>query len=458
MKAALVAFGNEESYGLLFVGRRLLDLGQEIKFFDAEEGGVLLKIKRWHPDFLMLSPMTTFYPRALELARHVKAHLSNVVTVFGGHHAMAKPSIIEDSGVDVVAVGPAYGSVEKIIDGQVGVIKVSPTTPVDLGLPARKEYYRDVPRMAIRYRKVMLSKLGCPWNCSYCSSACSHIRSIFGAEAHGRYYLTRRPLHDIMEEGRIVAEYDTKEVEWVDDDMLSGSDVDKWIPEFVDGWRRHVGLPMYVSTTSVSALRVSDKTLRRLRYFVNVVGMGVQAIRPDSLRMFNRAWDNEGKMKAAYDRLRSFGFSVNLQAIIGLPIEDPVEDAIDTIKGLQRVGAGSVCSIYPLMVYPNTKMELICRDFPLRKSCSGDTNSALTAIHFSPIVTKQLRNICKLGTLFVKFNIDENWIRALINVDFDDSTSKDLSIVRYHDCVVDRLKEEGESVFRRVLSTTNVRY
>jgi hypothetical protein len=36
MKHALVCFGNEENYGLFFVGSELEKFKQEIKFFDAE--------------------------------------------------------------------------------------------------------------------------------------------------------------------------------------------------------------------------------------------------------------------------------------------------------------------------------------------------------------------------------------------------------------------------------------
>jgi hypothetical protein len=217
---------------------------------------------------------------------------------------------------------------------------------------------------------------------------------------------------------------------------------------------------MYISTTSKFALKVSGKVLASLRPIVNVIGMGVQAIRPSSLKLFNRSWDNENQMKQAYDRLCSFGFHVNLQSIVGLPVDDPVEDALDTIKGMQRIGPGSVCSCYPLMIYPGTAMGKYCRQHGLKlnNACVGDTNTAIPHILFPADTVKQLRNICKLGTLFVKYNIDEHWMRALITIDFDDKTSQHLSMVRYHECVADRLKEKGEQIFQDILSTMNLRY
>ncbi|KKL16227.1 hypothetical protein LCGC14_2497680, partial [marine sediment metagenome] len=135
MKFALIAFGNEESYGLLFVGGELLEYNQQIHFFDAEETDVVEKVVRWGPDFVMFSPMTTFYSDALSISRTVKACLHHVVSVFGGHHAMASPEIIKEYGIDVVVVGPVRGSIQEILDGVVGVIKTEPTTPRDMARP-----------------------------------------------------------------------------------------------------------------------------------------------------------------------------------------------------------------------------------------------------------------------------------------------------------------------------------
>ena len=460
MKFALIAFGNEESYGLLFVGGELLANGQDVRFFDAEEKDTVTRVVDWRPDFACFSPMTTFYPAALKVAGSLKRELPDVVTAFGGHHAMALPGIADRPEIDAVVVGPVRGSIERILAGERGVLKTRPTDPGDLPRPARREYYADVPRMGARYRKMLLSMLGCPWNCSYCSSSSGHMRSLFGTEAHRRYYLGRRPLAAIIEEAKEIAAYDTHEIEWVDDDVFAGSDVEEWIPRFAAEWRKEIGLPMYVSTTSQYALKVSDGVLEALKPLVNVVGMGVQAIRPGSLELFNRSWDNEEKMKAAYDRLCSFGYRVNLQAIVGLPVTDPVEDAIETVLGLQRIGPGSVCSLYPLMVYPGTGIEATCleRGIELNRECTGDTNTGIPHILFPPDVTRRLRNLCKFGTLFVKHNVDEQWMRALIDVEFDEETSRRLSMVRYHDCVVDRLGNKGEQIFRDILSGMKLRY
>lgn len=452
-KIALVCFGNEENYGLLFVGGELLLFEQKIQYFDAENENAVNEIIEWRPDFVFFSPLTRYYPAALTVLQGIKSKFPNVISAFGGHHACAVPDIIKTEEIDIVVVGPVRGSIEKILAGEMGVIKTSLTNPNDMPMPARKEYYRDIPRMTNRYRKFMLSMLGCPWNCAYCSSSSDHLKDIYGKDAHKRYFLARRPMQVIIEEARqILSLGNTEEIEWVDDDIFSGADIETWLPEFVDMWEREIGRPLYVSSTSALTLKVSDNVLATLKRIVNCIGIGVQAIRPESLSLLNRGWDNEDKMKKAYDRLTSFGYAVNLQAIVGLPVDDPVEDALDTVKGLQRIGAGSICSVYPLQVYPGTMLEKYCEDnqLALNDLSSGDTNSGIPAIAFSQEQTKKLRNICKMATFFVKYRIDENWMRILINVDFPETTSQALSMQRYYECVVDRLGDKGKEIFRDI--------
>lgn len=459
MKFALITFGNEESYGLLFVGGELLEHQQEIKFFSASPS-VVSDVIDWNPDFICFSPMTTFFDRSLEIVKGIKEKNPHVLSIYGGHHAIAVPEIVKMDAVDIVVRGPVRGSISQILDGTVGLIKTKLTVPSDLAMPARDRYYADVPRMGKRYRKFMLSMLGCKWNCSYCSASCRHMRDIFGSDDHKRYYLGRRPLRDIIEEASVIISYPTSEIEWVDDDMFAGGDTKEWIPQFAKAWKYHVNKPIYISTTSLSVLKTSNNVLASLRGIVSVVGLGVQAARKESLRFFNRHWDSEEKLKAAYNRLRAFGFGVNLQSIVGLPVSDPVDEAMDTIKLMQRIGKGSICSVYPLQIYPGTVLEKYCCDsgILLNDACNGDTNSGLTGILFDDKTSKRLRNICKLATMFVKYGIDERWMRALIDVDFDDETSKQLSITRYHDCIVDRYDEKGEEFFNKIIAETRMSY
>ena len=186
-----------------------------------------------------------------------------------------------------------------------------------------------------------------------------------------------------------------------------------------------------------------------------MVGMGVQAIRTSTLKLCGRGWDCEAKMKRAYDRLISFGYRVNLQGIVGFPISDPLEDAIETVMGMQRIGAGSVCSLYPLMIYPGTRMEKLCEKWRKSNESVGDTNTGVCDLYLPE--QRQLKNLCKLATFIVKHGIPEPLVRVLIEADYDGVT-EDLSMLRYKECVVDRLGSVGEFIFDDIVKDMRLKF
>lgn len=433
-KLALVSFGNEESYGLLYAGTELKKHG-EIRFFDAEMSNCVPSILNYSPDYLCFSPMTTFFRKAKDIEQRVK-HWIDVTSIFGGHHAT---NCGEDCG-DITIVGSVHGF-DLAMRGRVDN---GPTLAKNLKIPARAEYFRDIPRMASRYRKVMLSVTGCPFRCTYCSSV------------HEKENLVHRDIDDIIEEAKFIKNT-THEIEWVDDDIFYGDQ--DWLIMFLRRWQDEIGLPMYVSTTSINALATRPEVLLLMRKSVNCIGLGVQAVRPESLKLLGRAWDSKEQIKKAYDYLTLFGFRVNLQGIVGLPVAEPVEDALDTVNFMREIGAGSIASVYPLQIYPNTAMQRYCltQGWRLNKNCGGDTNSGLPAIDFGDKVNNQLRNICKLATMVIKFNISRDWLESMVDIDLGES-SKKMSMVRYFECINDRLPDKAKDIYSGILSTMNVRY
>lgn len=437
-KFALIVFGSDESYGMLFAGTEFKKHG-DIKFFDGDDIDCISSIISYLPDYICFSPMTVNINQAVMMEKFIKSAIP-VKSIYGGHHVT---NATEQYG-DLTIVGSVHGiDIEKT-----GRVYNGPTKATDLKVPAREEYFRDIPRMRDRYRKTILSVTGCPWNCSYCSSASENTRRVYGKVSCA---LEHRNIEDIIEEAKFIKDC-TEDIEWVDDDILFGDQI--WLMDFLVRWQEEIMLPMYVSTTSLSALKASDEILLKLRKSVNCVGLGVQAINPESLKLLGRAWDSKEQIKKAYDRLVSFGFRVNLQGIVGLPVEDPVEDAIQTILGVSEIGFGSIASFYPLQIYPGTKMERYCKEkgFKFNDYCEGNTNCGVPAIDFGKEINDKLAKITKLGMLVVKYGIDEKWFRALIESD------KEVATMKYYECIKDRLPGRADEIFENIKQTTNIKY
>ncbi len=388
----------------------------------------------------------------------IKAVLPSAISVFGGVHVFAVPECIQSNAVDIVVTGPVYGTVDEIIKSRPKTVIRGNPAPCHEMIPAVRDYYSSIPRMAKRHRKYIMSHFGCMYNCSYCSTTL--IRKHYGADLYNKFWMTRRPVEHLINEAKALLEFDTQEVSLEDDDALAGADVESWLESFTHAWKKEIGLPMYANVTPQTVVKASDKTLKTLSRLVTSVQMGVQTARADSLKLFNRGFQKEAQVKEAYERLGSFGIKVKLEIIIGLPVQDPIGDALDTIKLCQRVAPGGFTSCFPLMLYPGTALygKCLVEGTPLNDNCEYEWHSGEGSVKFGPETGRRIKNLTKMATLFVKHNIDERWMLALIDMDLTESASRQLSECSYLESLIFRLGEGVRKDFDRILAGMYFRY
>ncbi|MFH1654797.1 MAG: radical SAM protein [Pseudomonadota bacterium] len=446
------------AYGLTFVAGELERHGYDVKWYDGDDPDVVSRISEWKPNFVCFSPLSTFFSKSEELAMKIKSALPEASTVFGGVHAFAVPECIESKAVDILVRGPVYGTVEKIIKSERKGTIIGKPVDSQVMYPSVRDYYLSIPRMANRHRKYIMSHFGCLYNCSYCTT--SLLRKHYGATEYNKYWMMRRPVEELIKEAKVLLEFDTREVSLEDDDIFAGAEAETWIESFVDAWNKEIGLPTYANVTPQTVMKVSDKALTTLAKIVSSVQMGVQTARPESLNLFNRTFQKEEQVKKAYERLRSFGIKVKLEVIIGLPVQDPLGDALDTIKLCQRVAPGGFTTCFPLMLYPGTLLYNKCLNdgVLLNDKCEYEWHSGEGSVRFDRETAKKIRNLTKMTTFFVKYNVDERWMRALIDMSLTESASRQLSESSYLESLVFRLGKDVEKDFNSILADMHFRY
>ena len=458
-KFALIHLGTDEVYGLEYVGAEIKRLGHQIQWFDGDLSTAVDELTNWQPDYMCFSPLSTFFTPALQFSRKVKAIRPEIQSVFGGHHVTAAPEVHKLEGVDTIVTGPVFGTIEQIVAGQGGQVLQGRPIPMHLMMPDRRDYFEAVKSIGKRHRKTIMSHFGCPYNCSYCST--SRLKREYSGADYKQYWLTRRPIDQIIAEARVLLEFPTREVTLEDDDMLYGPDIDEWLPEFKRAWEQNIGLPIFGNVTPNTVLRVSEFTMETLAELVAVVQMGVQAARPETLQLYNRQFQDETQVGAAVERLQKHGIPVKLELIVGAPVDDPVGDAIDTLKLAQRVGAGTLAVAFPLMLYPGTVLHKWCveNNIPMRADCSYEFYSGLGSVEFDPDTQMKLTNITKLASFFVKYNVDERWMRALIELDLNQTASQRIGESVYYESLHFRHGDQiNQNEFAQILANTKFRY
>ena len=338
--------------------------------------------------------------------------------------------------------------------------------------PALKEYFEQVPRMGSRERKYIMSHFGCVYNCSFCCT--SVTRKSYGAKAYKEYWLARRPVENMIEEAKLFLKYPTKEVSFEDDDVLygthEGADGTEWLSEFTKAWKKEINIPMYANVTPQTVVKATDEALATLAELADTITMGVQTTGGDSSRLFNRHFQDENQVIEAVKIMTGYGVKVKLEVIIGLPnidglCPDPVTDAIKTVQMCQRISREAPpdttwTSCFPLMLYPGTSLWEKAKKagIPLSEACEFEWHSGEGSVKFDPLTMKRIKNMTKMATMFIKYDMSERWMRALLDIELTDTSSKQLGECQYLESLKFRLGDKIEEEFDDILKGIHFKY
>ena len=221
--------------GLLYIGEILRRAGHAVKILDQDATGysnqkMFLRIKKFNPDILGVSPLTVTLDSALNIAEMVKGWNENVKTVFGNilatlapHQLLKYPfidyclrgeaeftfpefvEILEHGGVPTAVLGCAYR--------QNGSIRINPLPPLNRNLdlvpiPDRKALLDFNYRLGSHKFTILATSRGCPFRCKFCSV---HLVS------DSRGIWRRRSIEHVLEELHLLQSQGYQELSFVDD-------------------------------------------------------------------------------------------------------------------------------------------------------------------------------------------------------------------------------------------------
>ena len=163
----------------------------------------------------------------------------------------------------------------------------------------------------------------------------------------------------------------------------------------------------------------------------------------------------------AFKRLEPLGLPIRSDIMIGLPVEDPIGDALDTIKLIQKNAPNSAVSCSPLMLYPGTDLYDWCHkeNIPMNEDIELEWHKGLGSIRFDEDTTRKLKNLKKLCPMFIKYDIDDHWMKAMIELDMPEEASRKLSECHYFDSIKFRHKTlDWEAFEKTILQSMDFQY
>ena len=117
-------------------------------------------------------------------------------------------------------------------------------------------------------------------------------------------------------------------------------------------------------------------------------------------------------------------------------------------------------SCFPLMLYPGTQLwkKSMKAGIPLNDACEFEWHSGEGSVKFDSVTQNRIKNMTKLATMFIKYNMSERWMRALMDMNLTEESSKQLSECQYLESLTFRLGDDIEEHFDDILEGMNFKY
>jgi len=349
----------------LFDDRYNLSVPWLARLFD-DRLEVLDDIERQRPDVLAFSALTHTYGWMLDIAREARQRLPDLKVVFGGIHSSAVPDeVISREEVDFVCVGEGDMAFPALLRALVeggptaplpgilyrdragGVVRGQPSPLLeDLdSLPVfDKRMWEEYVRIGDFY--MTMTSRGCPNRCSYCSN--EFLAKLPGMGRRG-WVRHRSPEHVLKELQAAKQRYRLKFISFEDDIFT----VDKrWLHEFLDSYRREIGIPFQCLTHASYIDRDVAWWLKEAG--CQVIQMGIETGDEGyRKRRLNRN-DSDRHIEQALEAIRLAGLRLKVDVILGLP-DEPEGSQEAAYRMLSRLPPDRV-NVFWLNYLPGTEL------------------------------------------------------------------------------------------------------
>jgi len=411
-----------EKLGIMYLSAALRQAGHKTMLCWTQRENVHDVISDFHPDFLGFSLVTGSHGPTLSLAAELRSRYG-IRTIVGGPHATFFHSDIPEDAADFVVVGQGERAIVDIVENRAGarVLRYDLAELNSLPFPDRELFYR-YPEFRDNPMKNVITCRDCPYSCSYCYN---HAwKAAFKTQRH---FLQKRSVENVIAEIREIKErYPLKQVIFIDDNFLVKRD---WIEEFCSRYGEDIGLP-FLCCFSLNLLD-EDLLVMLKKAGLVMVNFALESADPTVQKeVLNRGHVKNEQVVHAIRLLRKHGIKSRMQNMIGMPVPDPLRDAMNTLEFNRRhkVDDSWVSILQP---YPNTKLA----EYSLRHGyIHGEISCAPSFFDRSCLDIRDADKIDRLQKWWyfcVKYDIPNEVLHWLLNIPLSDEAADALLQLRF---------------------------
>lgn len=333
---------SHEPLGLEYLSAALIRAGHETRA--CMQTQAVSETGKWRPDFLAFQVLTGDEGRWGDVAARVRFIYPKVKTIFGGPHFLffAKAGA---RWADEVVRGDGELAIIEAVEGRPH-LDLKPIEDLDsLAHPDRGLLYNER-FLGIRDNPIrnFISCRGCPYKCTYCYNSNKEWQEMVGGAGRLRYHSPAWIVEDIE---RTFCDFGGKLVSFQDD--IFGIDME-WLEEFARLYQR-LRIPFFAQLRP--KLITEDRVKLLKEAGIHIASFAIESGNEQTrAEVLDRRESNE-LIVAGCEILRRHGIKFRVQNLLGLPVAEPLQDALETLRfNIKLQPTLSWCSL--LQPYPGT--------------------------------------------------------------------------------------------------------
>lgn len=412
-----------DKLGIMYLISVLKNAGHSVDMVQDDIDSADEYLKRKKVDFIMYSVITGDHKWFIEKNRKLKNKFDFISVVGGPHFTFFPEDGLNDSGIDYVVQGPGEAVILDVVENKVKGKLVRANLLEDLdSLPYadRAVFYKYDNLRNARMKRFMVCR-DCPNACAHCFNHLYH--ELYRSERHN-FYKKKSPENVYKEINAVRKMYNLELVFFNDDDFAADK---RWLSEFCSGYKKGIGLPYCGSIRANSADYGTLKLLADTGcVFLNI---GLESAVLKTQKLLRRGAVSNEQIEEACKACNSLNIKVRLQNMIGLPVDDPLDDALKTLEFNQKINpTDSWASIY--QPFPKTALWKHCLD-------KGFIASDTECVHFYERTNLKIPDAEKINRLhrwwffFVKHQIPIDLVNIILDIPLSSMHKKRILDLRF---------------------------
>jgi len=336
-----------ESLGVMYLLSALKKAGHKVALITLDN---IINLPNINPNFICYSVCSGSEEYYFNLDNYIRTVFPHIhyQAIFGGPAVTFNPEKFKNR---IFIRGEAEKALVDLINGQtyehLQAVDINSIPP-----PDRYQIYQ-YPKMLANPIKNMITRRGCPFACSYCFN-----RTWNELHKNRNPIIRLRNVKDVIDEALELKEkwQPLKMIHIMDDGFAKPI---AWLREFAPLYREKVNVPFICN---INPKDISEEVLELLvQANCAIISLALESANDENrTKILNRTTDKE-TVKTAVQLCHKYKIRTRLQNIIGLPVKEPLKDALETLDyNIECNPTSSWCAI--LQCYKGTKIFDIAKE------------------------------------------------------------------------------------------------